>query len=360
MSKAKKLPSGSWRCQVFSHWEYVRQPDGSVKKKRIYESFTSTDPTREGKKKAEAMAAEFALNKSRMSRSDFTLSEAMTKYIDSKRNVLSPTTIRGYEKLKRNAYSSISQIKTCRINQAIIQDWANMYAVSHSPKTVRNAHVFLVAVLNVYEPSLHLKTKLPEAQKKTFYTPSDDDIKKLLKYIEGTELEKAVLLAAFGTLRRGEICALTSDDISGNIITVNKSLVESDSGKFVIKTTKTPSSNRQVQYPAFVIEKFEGIEGPLVNLRPGDISKHFGKIVKAAGLPHFRFHDLRHYSASIMHAIGIPDQYIMERGGWKTDRVLKTVYRNVISDEQKKFTDQINKHFEAMQHDMQHDGKKVP
>lgn len=56
-----------------------------------------------------------------------------------------------------------------------------------------------------------------------------------------------------------------------------------------------------------------------------------------------------------MHAIGIPDQYIMDRGGWKTDRVLKKVYRNVISDEKKKFTEQINAHFESMQHEMQHE-----
>ena len=55
----------------------------------------------------------------------------------------------------------------------------------------------------------------------------------------------------------------------------------------------------------------------------------------------FRFHDFRHYSASIMHA----------RGGWKTDTVLKAVYRNVINDEQKKFTDKINSHFTTMQHE---------
>ena len=65
----------------------------------------------------------------------------------------------------------------------------------------------------------------------------------------------------------------------------------------------------------------------------------------------FRFHDLRHYSASIMHAIGILDQYIMARGGWKTDTVLKAVYRNVINDEQKKFTDKINSHFTTIQHE---------
>ena len=65
----------------------------------------------------------------------------------------------------------------------------------------------------------------------------------------------------------------------------------------------------------------------------------------------FRFHDLRHYSASIMHAIGILDQYIMASGGWKTDTVLKAVYRNVINDEQKKFTDKIISHFTTMQHE---------
>ena len=74
----------------------------------------------------------------------------------------------------------------------------------------------------------------------------------------------------------------------------------------------------------------------------------------------FRFHDLRHYSASIMHAIGILDQYIMARGGWKTDTVLKAVYRNVINDEQKKFTDKINSNFTTMQHEMQHEKEKTP
>ena len=49
----------------------------------------------------------------------------------------------------------------------------------------------------------------------------------------------------------------------------------------------------------------------------------------------FRFHDLRRYSASIMHAIGDPDQYIMERGGWKSDKVLKQVYRGTLNEYQK-------------------------
>lgn len=354
MATAKKLKSGSWRCQVFSHYEYIRQKDGSVRKKRIYESFTCDDPTKKGKKKAEAMAAEFSLNKERMQLCDYTLEEAMERYIDSKRNILSPTTIRGYETLLRNAFTDLLYLKTSKINQDNIQNWVNSYSVSHSPKSVSNAHGFLTSVLAVYEPTLRLRTKIPSQRPRDLYTPSDEDIKVLLKFIEGTELEKAVLLAAFGTLRRGEICALTDNDIHGNIIVINKSMVRSSSGGFIIKSPKTSSSYRDVEYPEFVIRKFDGVKGRLVKIYPEDISKKFGSILSKAGLPHFRFHDLRHYSASIMHAIGIPDQYIMARGGWKTDRVLKSVYRNVISDEEKRFTDKINNHFLAMQHEMQH------
>lgn len=78
MATAKKLPSGSWRCQVFSHYEPVFDDQGHVvidpktqkpKKKRIYESFTSDDPTRRGKAEAEAMANDFYLNHRNKSRS---------------------------------------------------------------------------------------------------------------------------------------------------------------------------------------------------------------------------------------------------------------------------------------------------
>lgn len=360
MATAKKLPSGSWRVQVFSHFEYIQQPDGSVKKKRIYESFTCDDPSNRGKREAERMAAEYAANKERINRTDYTLKEAMEKYIASKENVLSPTTLRGYRTLLKNAYPHLLSMRIRKLTASDIQEWANEYSIVHSPKSVANAHGFISAVLSVYEPTLRLNTKLPEKKNNALYVPSDKDIETLLKHIEGTELEKAVLLSAFGTLRRGEICALTDKDIDGDTITINKSMVRSDKGGMVTKSPKNFSSNRVVEYPHFVIEKLNGIQGRLVNMHPEDISKNFGKVLEEAGLPHFRFHDLRHYSASIMHAIGIPDQYIMARGGWKTDTVLKSVYRNVINDEQKKFTDKINSHFTSMQHEMQHESKKVP
>ena len=58
MATAKKLASGSWRCQVYSHTEEVVQPDGTTKQKRIYKSFTCDVPGPKGKRMAEKMAAD--------------------------------------------------------------------------------------------------------------------------------------------------------------------------------------------------------------------------------------------------------------------------------------------------------------
>ena len=104
----------------------------------------------------------------------------------------------------------------------------------------------------------------------------------------------------------------------------------------------------RVEEADFVIDKIKGIDGRIIQATPSQISDRFARAIRFSGSPHFRFHDLRHYSASIMHAMGVPDQYIMSRGGWRTDTVLKAVYRNTISSEQKKQDQLINKHFKNM------------
>lgn len=63
-------------------------------------------------------------------------------------------------------------------------------------------------------------------------------------------------------------------------------------------------------------------------------------------IPHITFHDLRHVNASVMHLLGIPDKYAMERGGWKTEKTMKAVYQNVFSDERLKVDKKVNTYFE--------------
>ena len=200
----------------------------------------------------------------------------------------------------------------------------------------------------MFMPDFHFSTTLPAKMRPDLYCPSDKDVKELLDYIRGTELEIAVLLAAFGPLRRGEICALTDNDIKGNIVSVSKSMVLGPNREWVIKQPKTYGSYREVEFPDFVIDKLKNIKGPIITASPDNVSERFRRALEAAGLPHFRFHDLRHYSASIMHAIGVPDQYILQRGGWASDNVMKSIYRNTIDLEKVRQTKKIKRHFEKL------------
>lgn len=43
--------------------------------------------------------------------------------------------------------------------------------------------------------------------------------------------------------------------------------------------------------------------------------------------------------------MGVPDAYIMERGGWGNDGVLKNIYRHAMEQEESKNNERINGYF---------------
>ncbi|MGI6068927.1 MAG: site-specific integrase [Blautia sp.] len=346
MPKARKLPSGSWRCQVYSHTEEIMQPDGSVKKKRIYESFTCNVQGPKGKRIAEQMAAEFAVKKeNRTSTINLTYGEALDKYIEQRSSVLSPATVREYKRSRRCDFADLMDIPLIRITQEQVQKAVNKEALTHSPKSVRNMHGLLSAVMNAYRPDFVLRTDLPKKVRTKIYVPSDNEISHILDFVKGTAMEIPILLAAFGPLRRSEICALDSAHIKGNIVHVEFAMVLNDNHEWTIKRPKSYAGDRYIEFPEVVINKLRNIEGRIVNLNPAQVSDRFADVLKRCGIPHFRFHDLRHYCASIQHAIGIPDSYIMERGGWGNDGVLKSVYRHVLEEKEMEMNNKANEYF---------------
>ena len=161
-------------------------------------------------------------------------------------------------------------------------------------------------------------------------------------------MEIPVLLAAFGPMRRGEICALDSDHIKGNIVHVEYSIALNENNEWVKKRPKSYAGDRYIAFPDFVIDKLSDKKGSITDLNPAMISNRFKRILQRHNIPDFRFHDLRHYSASLLHAMDVPDQYIMQRGGWGSDTVLKQVYRHVLEEETKKQNDRINERFSEL------------
>lgn len=347
MAKAKKLPSGSWRVQVYDYTD----KNG----KRRYKSFTCDDPSPAGRRKAEYMAAQYAMDKESRSRSEKTFGQALTDYIAIRETIVSPRTVLNYKRMQKKDLEVLSDLKIANITQEIVQEFVNQDIKIHSPKTVRDNHGLISAVIKQERPELALNTILPKLTPTKLYIPSDSDVKELIIQTADTDLELPILLAAFGPMRRGEICALDTKHISGNVVHVCKNMVLDQDRNWVIKAPKSYAGDRFIDFPDFVATKWEGISGRITSLSPDNLSNRFSRLLKRTGIPHFRFHDLRHYSASIQHALGIPDAYIMQRGGWGNDGVLKNVYRHVMSDKAKDMNNIANTYFHQMQHEMQHE-----
>lgn len=362
MAKAKKLPSGSWRVQVFDHFEPVIGKDGfpvldasgKPKKKRIYKSFTTDDPTPKGKREIEREAAAWAASKDIIKTEEpekekITLGQAMDNYISLRSSVLSPSTIREYKRSRKKDLQGLMSKDIYTMTQEDIQAEINKESLTHAPKSVRNMHGLLTSVLSVYRPDFAVKTKLPAKVRPKLYVPSDDDVRRLMEAVKDTDMELPVLLAAFGPMRRSEICALASDHVVGNTVYVEFAMVLNDSQEWVYKRTKSYAGDRYITFPDFVIKKLNQRSGKnMVGLLPYQISDRFAGILEAAGIPHFRFHDLRHYCASIQHAIGIPDAYIMQRGGWGNDGVLKQIYRHVMESQEEAMNRKANNYFSEL------------
>ncbi len=257
---------------------------------------------------------------------------AAGEYIESKRNVLSPTTIRGYNSAMKTLSKKFQGINVHDITALDIQTEINRLTKEHSPKTVRNYHGFISAVLGTFCPNLKINTTLPQKIKNEPYIPSDEDIKRILECAKDTEYEVPILLACYG-LRRSEICALTLDDLDGDVIRINKAKVINEEAKWIEKTTKTASSTREIVIPMEIADKIRE-KGYIYKGHPNSITVYLGKTEDKLGIPHFPLHKLRHYFASKMSALNVPEADIMRMGGWETDHVMKSVYRHSMMEKE--------------------------
>lgn len=273
-----------------------------------------------------------------------------TEYIDSKEKVLSASTVRGYKATLKGIPDSFTALPFYEIEQHDITKVVNSMVDKAKPKTIYNRHGLIVSVLKEFRPEFVVRTKLPRKEQKEIYTPGEAEVKALFEYIEKTprasKYYAPLCLAAMG-LRRSEIGALTVEDLSeDNMITINKAKVINSDKKWVIQPyTKTEKSHRIVPVPAKLAEVIRR-QGFVFN---GDLNSFYKRIVnieKRLGLRPFGIHRLRSYFASKAHALGLPDSVILTLGGWKSDYIMKNVYRKALQEDIKEGTQAYLKHLD--------------
>lgn len=340
MATARKLPSGNYRVRLF-----VGMEDG----KRKYKSFTA--PT---KKEAERQAAVYEYEKKKKQENGMTIGEAIQTYIKNNSNVLSPASIRKYDGMRKNNYKGIEDKYADEITSQELQSFINKISASHSPKTVSCIYGLLSAALKSADPTRVFSIKLPEIRGKDISVPSDAQVKRFLSEAGSNGMECAFALGAILGLRRSEISPLTWQDIDGDMLRINKAMVQNEKGEWVTKWPKTEAGERSLQLPGFLKEKIlqEKKENAkdtdrIFQFTPNAITKAFGRATKRAGIK-FRFHDLRHYNASIMLALEIPDKYAMKRMGHATPNMLRKVYQHLLDEKEVEVAERVNLYMSKM------------
>ena len=332
MASAKKLPSGSWRVNLY----IGKTPDG----KRQYKSFTA-----ETKKEAEFLAAQYNQNHIDVNRSELPLRDAVERYIKSKENVLSPSTVRGYNNILKNHIPALMAVKIRDLNAEMVQEEFNRFAKDHSPKTCRNTHGLIASVLSIERPDIVLRTTLPQKKKRDIYVPDEKEIDQIHQLIKGNVMELPFVLAAECGLRASEVAALRVSSIFPDHIEIKQAMVPDKNNKPALKDPKSISGYRNIpiskELSDFIIEHSSGGEF-VCNLSSNNISTNWNRFKENNNLnDDLVFHALRHHFASRCLLLGMPQKYIAELMGHADTTMIEKVYQHVFPSAMEEYANKL-------------------
>ncbi len=234
-----------------------------------------------------------------------------------------------------------------------------------SPKSIHHIHGVLHKALdnavrwNLVSRNVCEVVSPPRLVKHEIQPLTMEQAHKLLESLRGNRLEMLLTLALTTGLRRGEILALRWADVDFEKQTVKVHRTVDYIGKFGYVETepKTTAGERTVVLASFVIDMlkqhrieqleaklkvggqwenrdlvFTGLHGGYFNPRYLDLLFH--KVLAEAGLPHVRFHDLRHSAATLLRGMGVDMKVIQEILGHSNYMITANIYSHVFLSEQ--------------------------
>jgi integrase len=223
------------------------------------------------------------------------------------------------------------------LTSAVVREWyASAQRGSGGQTSIMQAYRFLRAVLNtavrdgaiVKNPCQIPGAGSDRAKERPIATPAE--VVALVESIT-PRYRAAVLLAAWCGLRRGEVLGLRPADVDlvAGTVTVRRNrveLLENNRAAFDAEP-KTDASRRTVVIPPHVMpvlaEHMAAWAGPdrvFVGrdgrpMRGDAIRQAFDRARRKAGMPGFRFHDLRHTGQTLAAATGATVKDLMRRLG---------------------------------------------
>lgn len=305
-----------------------------------------------------------------------TILELYNQYITAKTHELRETSLKKTQGiLTRHILPYLSDVKLDKLTSPVLQHWKqDIEKLDLSISTRKNIYKEFRAMLNFgvtldYLPQNPLlkvgnfKAPLEEHKEMMFYTPNE-----FLKYIKvARELAETAHdniqpwvfyvffnIAFFTGMRKGEIYALTWNDIKENEIHITKSLSQKLKGADRITPPKNKSSIRVIQMPdplQLVLNEhynrckdMPGFtdEHYICLLRDTTLDKANRKIAELAEVKHIRVHDFRHSHASLLANNGINIQEIARRLGHSDIKTTLQTYSHLYPKESERALEVLN------------------
>ena len=204
---------------------------------------------------------------------------------------------------------------------------------------------------------------VPNKEKYQIADINTDNFNKLVDATKNTFWEMPITLAALMGLRRGEVLGLRWSDVDmkSKILHVRQAYAVRQGGcKF--KAPKNDGSYRRIVIQDSVIEIFKRhkmwqfqnrrknwVDNNLVVCyrtgtphRPDDFSSDFKEMLERFEIPHIRFHDLRHFNATMMLKLGISDKMAQAWLGHKQVATLHEIYQHVLTEMEIEAAEKLN------------------
>ncbi|TDE12622.1 tyrosine-type recombinase/integrase [Jiangella asiatica] len=173
-----------------------------------------------------------------------------------------------------------------------------------------------------------------------------------------------VLLAAFTTLRLGELAALRRRDVDliDGWVHVRRGQVELSTGELLVKDPKSEAGKRRVGIPSDLLRSLRwhvetfaepGPDGRLFigpkggYIRRQNFRRLWIKALKAVGLTDVHFHDLRHTGNTLAAASGANLRELMERMGHASTRAA-VIYLHAANGRDRQIADSLNGHLKGI------------
>jgi integrase len=196
----------------------------------------------------------------------------------------------------------------------------------------------------------------PKNKKKEMQVWSIDEVNEYLKFTKHSRYHPVFFLAAYTGMRKGEILALTWDDIDfeEKTININKTLYKLEK-HYVVNEPKTTHSVRTIYIDEDIerVLKKQRVKQNLEKLKngrvyqdnnlvfaqedggfvyPAGVNALFNRFIRQLGIKKIRFHDLRHTHATILLQMGVNPKIVSERLGHSSIQTTLDVYSHVTKE----------------------------